>query len=186
MRLRRVGFEVSASAVLLFSLAVVPGLSSAQQAPETAKKAEPRKASKVWTNDDFPSSQTPQPRPGKGDNSPKANSKPGADESKAAPAQPPDARTQMYEKMTPQQRQDFLDQDEIDLPRLEKEIRKLNLDRLEATDEAQSQRVAARIADDQRTLDVIKDEMRILRTMPLPEKKKKDSDKNPSGSPPQS
>jgi hypothetical protein len=150
----------------------------AQQAGQaSAQKQDPpgetrKVAAKVWTNDDFPPppvvqpAQVPQP----------ATTKPKESvQSKKDDARPADPLTEKFLKMSPEERQKTITDDQSELKDLQDGINALRSSVSQASDDAQYQQALKQIAQYQKGQEVIRHELEILRKLPQPETQKDDS-----------
>ena len=178
----RITLRVLSYLFLILPLALPLGAPGSQQATQTADKDAqkqespkgPKKvAPRVWTNDDFPSSQVVQPP------------KPEAKETKPKPDDVSHADPLMEKllKMTPEERQQAIADDELDVTSAEDRIAELRLSAIGETDAAKFERITQQIALLLKNQSIDRHELEILRSIPPHQPARKDSEKNPGTAP---
>jgi len=165
-----------AKGFLLLPLILASGAPGAQEAAQVPNKQPTKQETpkqtrsvkrRVWTNDDFPSSQAPAP----------ASQKAKEAEPKPAPAAPPDAETEKYLKMTPEDRQGLMDSDESDIQDAQERVVKLRQELNDASDEEHRQPILREIERMEKGEAANRREVEILRKLSPPKPQKKDSEK---------
>jgi hypothetical protein len=158
---------------LVFLLVISLGAPAAQQAPQTPSKEEgkqetpketKKRATRVWTNDDFPSSESLPP----------ATPKREEPEAKSKPSEPPDAATEKLLKLTPQERQDLIESDEFDIRDAQERIDALRNGMGQDTDDAERAQRMKEIERLEKAQSDTRHELEILRKLPPPKSEEKD------------